>query len=300
MAIPQPNLDDRTYDQLVAEGRALIARHCPAWTDYNPSDPGITLLELFAYLAEAAIYQINRIPERSLERYALLVGVARNPGEPIAQTLARAAAALGQRSRAITDDDFEALLLNSNLKIARCRTVAMTLPAPPPNGIGAATSPQFFPADSLVKIIIVPADPAADVGALCKQAYELLMPRTLIATRIAVTPPDYTAVQLTITVVRTVDSRLGVSALTTGVTTSVTTYFDDRKGGLDGAGWPFGRPVYRSDLYRLIEDLDGVDHVAQLLMHDDASPEDDASREAISLVSSLSLVRLAGLAIAVI
>ena len=77
MPIPQLNLDDRTFDQLAAEGRALIPRYFPAWTDYNESDPGITLLELFAFFAEAAIYQTNRVPERSLQRFAALVGIVR-------------------------------------------------------------------------------------------------------------------------------------------------------------------------------------------------------------------------------
>jgi hypothetical protein len=121
MAVPQPNLDDRTFDQLSAEGVALIARHFPAWTDYNPSDPGITLTELFAFLAEAAIYQINRVPERSFERFAGLVGVTRAPGEPIAQTLARALAAIQQRYRAITAEDFETLAIASARARSRAR-----------------------------------------------------------------------------------------------------------------------------------------------------------------------------------
>ena len=72
MPLSVPNLDDRTYDQLAAEARSLLPQYCPAWTDHNPSDPGITLLELFAFLMEAVIYQLNRIPERSLEHFAAL------------------------------------------------------------------------------------------------------------------------------------------------------------------------------------------------------------------------------------
>ena len=46
MSLPQ--LDDRSYDDLIAEARALIPAFAPEWTDHNPSDPGIALLELFA------------------------------------------------------------------------------------------------------------------------------------------------------------------------------------------------------------------------------------------------------------
>jgi hypothetical protein len=295
MAIPQINLDDRTFDQLATEARSLIPRYCPAWTDYNPSDPGVTLLELFAYLAEASIYHINRVPERSLERFAALAGIVPNPGEPIAGTLNRALEALDSDrhpTRTVTENDIEHLVTRTaGLNIARCRAVVAPFPDPGSNG-GADTRQTYFPADSIVKIIIVPADPAADVGALCEKTFEFLAPRTLVATKIAVIPPDYTPVRLSITVVRASNSRLDANALGTEISTSVSKFFDDRTGGIDGNGWPFGRAVYRGDLYRLIEGLGGVDHVAQLLMHDDASPEDDAIGEAISLVSPLSLVRL--------
>lgn len=74
MTLPIPDLDDRDFDQLAGEARALIPRNLPAWTDHNPSDPGITLQELFAFLVEISIYQVNRVPDRSLRRFADLGG----------------------------------------------------------------------------------------------------------------------------------------------------------------------------------------------------------------------------------
>ncbi len=280
MAVPQLSLDDRTFDQLVAEGRALIARHFPAWTDYNPSDPGITLIELFAFLTEAAIYQINRVPERSLQRFAALVGIERQPAEPIAQTLGRALAALQQRDRAVTMQDFEALAIAANPSaILRARAVVTA------GGGGTGPAPGVFPADQLVKLVIVPADTVmTTVGlqALCDQVFAYLAPRRLITTRISVVPPDRTEVNISVTVAR---GRTGDAiALGDNVRKPVTRFLDDRHGGFDGNGWPFGRPVYRSDLYRLIEGLDGVDHVAALLLNG------DENRGEIPLVSPLSLV----------
>ncbi len=130
MPIPQLNLDDRTFDQLAAEGRALIPRYFPAWTDYNESDPGITLLELFAFFIEAAIYEINRVPERSLERFTSLVGATRAPGEAIGQTLCRVLESLKQQYRAITEADFEALAIAANPSaIVRSKAVVEVPPA---------------------------------------------------------------------------------------------------------------------------------------------------------------------------
>ena len=52
MSLPVPNLDDKTFEQLIEEARALIPRFAPEWTDHNLHDPGITFMELFAWLAE--------------------------------------------------------------------------------------------------------------------------------------------------------------------------------------------------------------------------------------------------------
>src|SRR5438105_3279668 len=101
MAVQTLDLDDRTFDQLATEARSLIPRHFSAWTDHNPSDPGITLLELFAFVIETAIYHINRVPARTLERFAALLGIIRRPGEDINQTLRRALDNLSSVSRTI-------------------------------------------------------------------------------------------------------------------------------------------------------------------------------------------------------
>ena len=77
MPLDVPNLDDRTWAQLVDDARALIPRVAPAWTDHNVHDPGMTFIELFAWLAEMQLYQINRVSERHREAFARLAGVER-------------------------------------------------------------------------------------------------------------------------------------------------------------------------------------------------------------------------------
>jgi hypothetical protein len=65
MTVPTPVLDDRSYDQILAELKARIPVYTPEWTDYGPSDPGITLLELFAYLGESLLFRFNQIPDQT-------------------------------------------------------------------------------------------------------------------------------------------------------------------------------------------------------------------------------------------
>ena len=52
MALQTPNLDDRKFQDIVSEARSKIPLYCPKWTDYNLSDPGVTLIELFAWMVD--------------------------------------------------------------------------------------------------------------------------------------------------------------------------------------------------------------------------------------------------------
>ena len=82
MPLLLPNLDDRTWSDLSDEGRALIPVYGPEWTDHNASDPGITLVELLAWITEMDIYQLNQISDRERLKFLALVGVAPRPSRP--------------------------------------------------------------------------------------------------------------------------------------------------------------------------------------------------------------------------
>src|SRR5918992_4734878 len=75
MALPQPNLDDKTFAALVAEATKLIPRHAPEWTDHNRHDPGITFVELFSWLAEMQQFYLNRVGAESQLKFLKLLGV---------------------------------------------------------------------------------------------------------------------------------------------------------------------------------------------------------------------------------
>lgn len=82
MPLPLPNLDTRRWADLVEEGRALIPRYAPRWTDHNIHDPGIMVLELLAWLVEQDIYRVNRIPDRHRRKFLGLVGKRPQPSHP--------------------------------------------------------------------------------------------------------------------------------------------------------------------------------------------------------------------------
>lgn len=75
MTLPIPNLDNRTFEQLLEEARKSIPNYAPEWTNHNPADPGITLVELFAWLAEIAGYRVNLVTEEHRLKYLKLLGI---------------------------------------------------------------------------------------------------------------------------------------------------------------------------------------------------------------------------------
>ena len=96
MPLPKPTLDNRRFDQLVSETRALLSRAAPGWTDHNASDPGITLLELFAWLAEQNIYRFDRLSDEARRAFVRLIGI-----EPQPPAVARTVVAIGTTGAAI-------------------------------------------------------------------------------------------------------------------------------------------------------------------------------------------------------
>src|SRR5262249_20230337 len=96
MPLQLPNLDDRRYADLVEEARRLIPTYAPRWTNHNPSDPGVTLLELFAYLSELLIYRLNRVTSANVISFLKLLNgpnwrpLGKKPEELTEEEIARA------------------------------------------------------------------------------------------------------------------------------------------------------------------------------------------------------------------
>jgi predicted phage baseplate assembly protein len=70
-----PNLFDRRFGDLMEIGRSKLPSLAPTWTDHNAHDPGITLMELLAWVAEAQIYSLGRSRRDEREAYAALMGI---------------------------------------------------------------------------------------------------------------------------------------------------------------------------------------------------------------------------------
>ncbi len=108
MRLPEIQLDDRRFQDLVSEARLKINRACPEWTEHNVSDPGITLIELFAWMTEMTIYRLNRVPDKLHVALLDLLGI-RLDGPSAARTdvRVRLAAAPEEEPVAITGGETE-------------------------------------------------------------------------------------------------------------------------------------------------------------------------------------------------
>ncbi|WP_172385864.1 putative baseplate assembly protein [Streptomyces sp. MNP-20] len=79
MPLHSPNLDDRRFQQFVDDAKRYIQQRAPEWTDHNVSDPGVTLVETVAHMADQIVYRLNRVPEKNHLAFLDLVGITLFP-----------------------------------------------------------------------------------------------------------------------------------------------------------------------------------------------------------------------------
>ena len=262
MSITIPNLDDITYAELVEEARALIPIYDPEWTDHNPSDPGITLIELFAWITEALIYRANQVTRaHRIAFMKLLEGPDWQPGDDLDEDLRTAVLALRQRYRAVTASDYEALAREASSDVLRAKLVANRNLAVESEAGRSQDQPGH------VSLIIVtqqgdkPPLPQPD-NATSQKVWQLLDERRVLTIRHHVCGPVYVPIGMNLQIARRADmpeDKLGAR-----VEGKLGEYFSLTEGGPDGTGWPFGRSVYVSEVIALLESIEGVDHVPEI------------------------------------
>lgn len=354
MPFTLPQLDDRSYADLMAEARALIPAVYPEWTDHNPADPGITLIELFCWLIEMLIFRADQIPDRhrlvflrllngadpaaSLVAGAGLDAATRDAilamlyaptqaGPPAPELVDEAVrvtvVGLGRRDRAVTGADFEALALAASPAVARARCVPRRyldaasdaerrrprpecvsivvlprlftlspralerlardgLPRPVLDALAPRSGETLLGDEAFARRLLELLGPAAGVAhreqimaralapapqpdaALRDEVWRALEPRRLLTTRHYVVGPFYAPVSAEILVARRADAD--DRQVREAVVAALEDFFHALRGGPDGAGWPFGRAVYLSELYELLESVPGVDYVPDILL----------------------------------
>ena len=75
MPLNAPILDDRRFQDIVNEAKKRIPQYCEEWTDHNVSDPGVTLIELFAWMTDMMLYRMNQMPRRHYIKFLDMLGL---------------------------------------------------------------------------------------------------------------------------------------------------------------------------------------------------------------------------------
>jgi hypothetical protein len=260
MPLTLPQLDDRTWKDLVEEARALIPSTAPEWTNFNASDPGITLVELFAYLTETLLYRVNRVSEPSQRAFLKLINgpVWQDHGD-LGRNVRNTLVGLRHCQRAVTAHDFETLAMEVNSQSEFKERVARAHCLPRRNLEGGGSAQHDTPGH--VTVLILPTTRSGPSEELLRRVRAILEPARLITTRVHVVAPQFASVKIRITLV----IRKGVvpSTVRASAVAALEKFFDPLEGGPEGFGWPFGRDVYVSEIYRILSRIPGVQYVTR-------------------------------------
>jgi phage-related baseplate assembly protein len=267
MPLPLPNLNDRTYDDLVEEARTLLVTFAPDLTNHNPSEPLITFTELFAFFTEILLFRTNVVTDANRVSFLKMLNGPNWPPldehgirkplpatrEEVDAEIRRTVLALRETDRAVTPADFEFLALAADPRVARGKCI--------PGLDLSSTDPElrFNDTPGHVSVVILPS-PGSDLKALIDVVAGYLKPRRLLGTRAHVVGALSVEVHVQVTLHLLPDAREG--DVLPRVRNALTAWFDPFV-GRDGTGWPFGRSVYVSELYRLLDELEGIDFVAR-------------------------------------
>jgi hypothetical protein len=260
MPLQLPNLDDRRYADLVEEARSLIPTYAPEWTNHNATDPGITLVELFAYLSEILIYRLNRVTTANVLSFLKLLNgpqwkpfgkkpAALTPAE-IMQAVPETILRLRKLERAVSCGDFEILAVEADARVARARCLPR---------LNIDVDPEREKVGHVSVIILPRSRPEPDLAGLIAAVEAYLTPKLLLTTRLHVAGPQFFKVGIKVTVVPLPDEL--EPKVKERVADAVRNFFDPLNGGEDGRGWPFGRNVFISEIYSLLDRLPEIDYV---------------------------------------
>ena len=289
MAIQLPNLDTKTYEEISGEIIASIPKYTDKWTNHNPSDPGITILEMLSWIAETTYYRINKIPHESHVNFLRLVagasgtdeverllkdpytdkyhrnildflnGIEKGYDKTIPEIKTEALMFLKSRYRAVTEDDFRQLSIEAtDLLGVKVRRVIV----------------EKAPDENKVVIVLVPdkwkqyeelteSEKQGKYNELTGHVVDYLNPRTLIGTRIEVKQPVYSDVGIDLKVV--CHSYAIAEKIEADTKDRILQHLDPFVGGDEKTGWPYRRSLSVYEIAQIVGETDGVKQVKSII-----------------------------------
>jgi baseplate J-like protein len=180
---------------------------------------------------------------------------------------------ISHRDRAVSAEDFEELAQEASRQVAKVRCLGVTnlarLGTGRPDPCDETQRHQALPALGWVSLIVVPESPdphpcpSLELRRTVKDFLRRRAPSVLAASdRIVVRPPDYVVVGVTADLY--VTSLEQAAAVETQARKALEKFLHPLRGGADGTGWEFGRPLWKSDVFSVLERIDLIDRVESL------------------------------------
>jgi len=273
MPLPLPNLDDHTYADLVEQAISQIPIEYPEWTDCNPTDTGIILIELLAWLTEMVLYRVNQIPDKNIETFLKLLNGSNwtlENNQDLPTAIRETILDLRKRYRAVTCEDYEKLVLEDWNQHENAQKFGKVKRVRCLSGRNLTLQDKDKPAPGHFSVIVVPDEPGNTLKPLpskelCTTLWQYLDERRLLTARHHVVEPEYVEVKVSATLCLEEGAKL--ENVRKDAEDIIKTFFHPLQGGTDGQGWPFGRNVYISEVYELLaRRVSGVDYVEKVVL----------------------------------
>lgn len=252
MGLNIPNLDKKDFDIRLQEAIAKLPAYSKEWTEYNLSDPGITIVELLAWLSDINSYKLNRIRKEHEEALLkLLVGIDANKDkeeDDKIDSFSKLEQELLSTYKAVTLKDYENIILE-NEEIIRAKA-------------------SVDKKENIVTIIVVPKissilkdtenieDEHSEASELLKKLKEHIEPRLLLTTKVKIAYPEYTSVNTNIVIQTQYQDTLVLKNL---IISKLQEFFNSTFGIKQRAAWEFGKNIKIPDIYFLLNEIEGID-----------------------------------------
>ena len=187
MSLPPPNLDDRDFRSLVEEARTRIPTYTGEWTNFNDSDPGMTLVQLHAWLTETLLYRVNRLPDLAYVNFLNLLGTTPQPARAAQAELTFRFADLDRAGDPLTvlvpkgvqvgvdDPDLDApITFETNETLRGINAAVAAIIAPGEGGAGRRLCGEYD-ADEAALTLLQPFRPFGDDAAIPELLIGLLL-----------------------------------------------------------------------------------------------------------------------------
>ncbi|MGB9927639.1 MAG: hypothetical protein ACPK85_04470 [Methanosarcina sp.] len=307
MSIPLPNLYTKKFNDISDEMLAAIPKYTDKWTNHNPSDPGITILEMLAWIADTTLYRIDRIPEETYITFLRLVAGAAGSEDvdnllkkldldqksdldhshkkiltllkevedgkekTVEEIKAAVLVFLSSRFRAVTEEDFCSLAIEATDQNDSSPKVKRAIVSSKGTKVEIIIVPDNWAEyEDLTKYEdekLPKTEKEARYKVLTDQVTDYLSPRKLIGTVIKVKIPVFSPVKIDIEILSSPHMRF--ENVAEDVINGIRNYLDPFVGGPEGKGWPYGKSLTVYKVAQLVEETEGVEIMISLIFDGD-------------------------------